>query len=92
MTLQDNGSQPKKRSRWGNGCFFELALAWALLLIVGFATAFEGPVWSRFGPPGWNVGPATVFFAGLGILYGIERGAEAIWNWLGGDDSGTPTG
>jgi hypothetical protein len=91
MTLQDNGSQPKKRSRWWNGCFFVLALAWGTLLIVGFATSFEGPAWSRFGPTRPDVGPAIVFFAGLAILYGIKRGSEAIWDWLGRDESGRPT-
>jgi hypothetical protein len=88
--LSGRSSQPKKRSRWWNGCFFVLALAWGLLLIIGFATTFEGPTWSRFGRPGWDVGPAIAFFAGLGLLYGIKRAAEAIWDWLGTDAPDNP--
>jgi hypothetical protein len=82
--------KPKHRSRWWNGCFFVLALVWGLLLIMGFATTFDGTTWSRFGSPGWDNGPALAFFAGLGILYGVKWAAEAIWDYLGRDDSGYP--
>jgi predicted acyltransferase len=90
--LPDISTEQKKRSRWWNGCFLVLTVGWGLILIVGFATTFEGPAWTRFGPPGYDMGLALVFFAGLGILYVIKRGAEAIWDWLGrdGDDNPTP--
>ena len=67
-----------------------LAFGWGLLLIVGFATTFDGPVWGRFGPADWDNGPALAFFAGLGILYGIKRAAEAIWDHLGVDNDTYP--
>jgi hypothetical protein len=80
--------QPKRRSRWWNGCFVVLAAGWGLLLIAGFATTFKGPTWSRFGPPGYDMGPAIAFFVGLGMLYGIKWAVETIWDYLGSDAGG----
>jgi hypothetical protein len=86
--MSELDDRPRKRSRLWNGCFFVLAVAWGLLLIVGFATSSEGRAWSRFGGNGVDMGPALVFFAGLGLLYGIKRAVEAVWDGLGGELDG----
>lgn len=88
--MADQQGKAKSRSRWWNGCFLVLAFGWGLLLNVGFATTFDGPVWDRFGPEGWDNGPAVAFFVGIGILYGIKRGAEALWDHLGKEDDMYP--
>lgn len=88
--MSSQQGKPKSRTRWWNGCFVVLALGWGLLLIVGLARSFEGPAWSRFGSPGYDMGTGLVFFAGLGILYGIKRGAEALWDHLGKEDDMYP--